>query len=194
MRSVLFGGHEPPRSRTFARWLVSAWGPVVIMLVAIAIESTHAFSSNNTSSWMRSVYEFIAGRVPDSAWAVIHHRIRKTGHFTGYGLLGLTFLRGWLLFWLQPLAGRVRAWWWTGTLLAVFCTMLVASVDELHQSFMPDRTGVVSDVLLDTAGAATMLLIFSVLAHMGGYAATAGDSARNPIDFWTDFKDTEVSV
>ena len=36
---------------------------------------------------------------------------------------------------------------------------LVASLDELHQSFMSDRTGVVSDILLDTTGAVCLILL-----------------------------------
>jgi VanZ family protein len=39
--------------------------------------------------------------------------------------------------------------------------MLVASLDEYHQSFNPERTGSVRDVILDTcAGLAVQVLLF----------------------------------
>jgi len=38
-------------------------------------------------------------------------------------------------------------------------TFLVASADEIHQCYLPNRTGTFTDVLLDCAGAATLLLI-----------------------------------
>lgn len=41
--------------------------------------------------------------------------------------------------------------------LALLGTALIASSDELHQAFLPDRTGMFSDVLLDCSGALVML-------------------------------------
>ena len=40
-----------------------------------------------------------------------------------------------------------------GLQMAICCTAIVASLDELHQTYLPDRTGVMQDVLLDTCGA-----------------------------------------
>ena len=47
-----------------------------------------------------------------------------------------------------------------GALVSLGCllgTALIASSDELHQAFLPDRTGMFSDVLLDCSGALVML-------------------------------------
>jgi VanZ family protein len=44
-------------------------------------------------------------------------------------------------------------------LLAFLGTALVASADEFHQSFLPDRTGTPWDVLLDCCGAITLQLV-----------------------------------
>ena len=41
--------------------------------------------------------------------------------------------------------------------LAILSTAIVASCDEFHQTFIPSRTGTPVDVLLDTAGATTLL-------------------------------------
>lgn len=159
-RSVLLGGRQAPITTTFASWLLFTWLPVMVMLVAIAIESTNAFSSDHTSGWLQALYQAIAGRVSAERWHEIHHYIRKTGHFTGYGLLGLAWLRAWLLFWLIPMKHRSEGVWrGYAMVMAIACTALVASLDELHQSFMADRTGVVSDVWLDTTGAVCLTLL-----------------------------------
>ncbi|SDE72327.1 VanZ family protein [Terriglobus roseus] len=166
-RPVWLGGRQAPDTKTFVSWLVRTWLPVVVMLTAIAIESTHTFSSDNTSGWLQVLYQAIAGRVSPERWHEIHHYIRKTGHFTGYGLLGLAWLRAWLLFWQIPMKHRSESVWrGFAMVMAVVCTTLVASLDELHQSFMADRTGLVSDVWLDTSGAVCFILLSFLLGKL----------------------------
>jgi len=66
--------------------------------------------------------------------------------------MGLLWLRGW---WLSlPHASFLQ-----NAGLALLGTALVASADEFHQSFLPNRTGVPSDVLLDCCGAVVLLLL-----------------------------------
>jgi VanZ family protein len=43
--------------------------------------------------------------------------------------------------------------------LALLGTSLIASLDEYHQTFLPNRTGSIWDVLLDCCGALTLQLI-----------------------------------
>ena len=162
MRPLLLGGRTVPRSKSFASWLISTWLPVVLMLAVIGRESTSMFSSDNTSPLIRAVYEAIAGHVADWQWPPILHVIRKSGHFLGYGTLGLTFLRACLIFWSSWLKHR-SVWIWRGysVAMALGCTAFVASLDEIHQSFLPDRTGIPQDVLLDTLGAVVLILFCS---------------------------------
>ncbi|MDW5267974.1 MULTISPECIES: VanZ family protein [Acidobacteriaceae] len=79
--------------------------------------------------------------------------LRKVGHFTGYGTLGLLFRRGWLASlrrrW-KGTRGGLRA---AAMALAVLSTFLVASMDEWHQAFLAGRVSSRYDVLLDTTGA-----------------------------------------
>jgi len=135
---------------------VWVWLPVVLGLTIIAIESTNTFSSENTSGWIRPVFERIFGHINDTVWAWGHHLARKSGHFGGYGFLCLTFVRAWLLMLALRPGLSVRMWRWQACLLAVESTFLVANLDEWHQTFIPSRTGLFSDVLLDTSGAAVM--------------------------------------
>ena len=134
--------------RGFKFWL-SAWWPVVAGVVVIAFESTEFMGADNTSTPMRIIFEAIFGPVSGARWEIIHHYIRKSGHFLGYGAIGLA---------------RLRAWWMTlshsrflyDALLALFGTALIASVDEFNQTFLPNRSGSPWDVLLDCCGAITL--------------------------------------
>jgi VanZ family protein len=139
------------KKRGLPEWLY-IWWPVALGILIIAIESNEFLGSDHTSGPLRAVYEAIFGQVADARWEVIHHFIRKTGHFTGYGFIGLAWL---------------RAWWFTlpnsrflqDAFLALLGTALIASCDEWHQTFLPNRTGTPWDVLLDCTGAITLQLI-----------------------------------
>jgi VanZ family protein len=50
--------------------------------------------------------------------------------------------------------------------LALLGTALVASSDEFHQTFLPNRTGSPWDVLLDCCGAITLQLVAYVLMRI----------------------------
>jgi VanZ family protein len=70
-------------------------------------------------------------------------------------LVGLTWLRAW---WLT----LPRSQFVYDALLALVGTGLVATCDEWHQSFLPNRNGSPWDVLLDCCGAITLQLIVYV--------------------------------
>ena len=148
-----------PEPRVTARWWLAAWIPVAIALCVIAIESTGTFSSENTSSWLRPVFEKAFGNWTDAGWDLFHHYLRKTGHFVGYGTVGFTFLRAWLLTRGRRGIATLLAWRTECTVLAILSTAIVASCDEVHQTFLAGRTGTPVDVLLDTSGACTLCLI-----------------------------------
>lgn len=141
-----------PRSVWF--W-VRAWLPVAIGIAVIAVESTEWLGSDNTSRPLRLLYQALFGPVSDGRWDVIHHYIRKSGHFVGYGLVGLTWLRAW---WMTLPHSRFLH----DAGLAMFGTALIASADEFHQSFLPNRTSSPWDVLLDCTGALTLQLFVYV--------------------------------
>ena len=70
--------------------------------------------------------------------------LRKAAHFFSYFFIGF--------FWVLGLRKRVNDEWLV-LLLAVLLSICYASFDELRQVFHPGRTGLMEDVLLDTAGA-----------------------------------------
>jgi VanZ family protein len=131
---------------------VSAWWPVAVGIAVIMMESTEYMGSEYTSGPLRWLFEAIFGPIGSAQWNIVHHYVRKSGHFLGYGAIGLTWL---------------RAWWMTlpdssflpDALLALLGTALVASWDEWHQTFLPNRTGSAWDMLLDCCGAITLQFV-----------------------------------
>ena len=137
--------------RSLRFWL-SAWLPVILGILVIAVESTLYFGAEYTSGPFRWIFQAIFGPVSDAHWGQIHFLIRKSGHFLGYGTLGLLWLRAW---WMTLPRSRFL----TCSTLAILGTALVASSDEFHQTFLPDRTGSPWDVLLDCCGAILLQLL-----------------------------------
>lgn len=139
------------------------WIPAILAVAVIAFESTETMSASNTSRWLLPIWIHLFGPITPQRWDTVHHYIRKTGHFTGYGLVSLCFFHGWRI--TQARAGRIgRVLWLRAASLAVLCTAIVASADEIHQTFLPGRTGRAFDVGIDTTGAITMQLL--ILAFM----------------------------
>jgi VanZ family protein len=138
-------------SRSGLRFWLSAWWPVAVGIAVISLESTKYFGADRTSHPLRVLFEALFGPVPDARWQLIHHYMPKSGHFLGYGALGLTWLRAW-----RMTLPRIRLLSDAG--LALAGTALAAGWDEWHQTFLPNRTGTPWDVVLDCCGALFMLL------------------------------------
>jgi VanZ family protein len=137
---------------------VLEWLPAALSVVMITLESTATMSAENTSEWLYPLWVRLFGAVTPAHWAEIHHLIRKTGHFVGYGTVSLAFFYGWRQTF-HHLAVRSWALWRRASVLAVLCTLLIASLDEFHQSFLPTRTSSPLDVGIDLCGAITAQLL-----------------------------------
>jgi VanZ family protein len=74
---------------------------------------------------------------------LIHAAIRKAAHLTEYAVLGLLVFRA------LDEPERPRAVLWSIAICAAY-----AALDELHQAWVPNRTGSVLDVAIDASGAA----------------------------------------
>ena len=145
---------RPGKGRGVGYWIY-VWLPVVLGIAVITLESTEWFGANHTSGPLRTIIEALFGRIPNARWEVIHHYIRKSGHFTGYGLIGLAWLRAW---WMTLPGSRFLQ----DAFLALLGTAAIASCDEWHQTFLPNRTGTPWDVLLDCTGALTLQVLVYV--------------------------------
>jgi VanZ family protein len=132
---------------------------VAIGITLILFESTTYFGSNYTTGPLRRVFQAIFGAVSDADWETLHHIIRKCGHFFGYGFIGLTWLRAWRM--TLPRSGFI-----VDSVLALAGTAAVASYDEWHQTYLPNRTGSPWDVLLDCCGAVGLMTLVYLYARL----------------------------
>jgi VanZ family protein len=148
--------------------LLRAWWPAMVWVALISIESTDLLSSEHTGALLyHLVTRFYPVNLHD--FLIFHFYLRKTGHVTGYGMLGLLLLRGW-----RHTLDPARAWLGRVTLLAWLGTVFVAAMDEWHQSYIPSRTGTWRDVVLDSvAGLVFLLIAYAWIRRSGAVGSPA---------------------
>jgi len=173
--------------------LLRNWWSVVFWLGVIRAESSDTASAANTGALL---YKVIAAVVPHVApWVVerLNEVLRKTGHFLGYAILSalvLLALRNTNRDRLRNLLPRpwgiyLRDYWraeWA--LLSILFTIVTASFDEIHQTFIPSRTGRWQDVVLDTCGA--------VVIQVGIYLLSLRASRSLKLPVGTEVKSAET--
>ena len=93
----------------------------------------------------------------------IDHPVRKTAHATEYAILGI-LLFGALYQTKEQKRRTAVLSWGIGT--------VYAATDEIHQLFVPGRSGQVSDVLLDSSGVATGVIFLLLLIGLGNRFST----------------------
>jgi VanZ family protein len=136
------------------------WLPVLIWMALIFSASADSHSYEHSSRFLEPLLRWLFPQMPQAQIGQIHHLIRKCGHLTEYAILALLLWRA-----LHQSKSNLPQWSWPkvgGTLLIVF---LYAASDEFHQSFVPTRTPLVSDVFIDTAGGAIGLLAIWLFRH-----------------------------
>jgi VanZ family protein len=144
------------------------WVAAGLWLAVIAIESTTYLSSEYTGRFLYPILHFLFG-LNWRQFVVWHHYIRKTGHFVGYFVLSVLLFRAWKATLRSPVMWTLR---WSG--IAFFMSAMVASMDEWHQTYLPSRTGAISDVVLDSSAALTaQIVIFLLLRRKSGQTIAA---------------------
>ncbi|HXG24630.1 MAG TPA: VanZ family protein [Chthonomonadales bacterium] len=135
-------------------------GPLLLWMGILFSMSTDVGSMQSTSGFIAVFVKFIA---PDLAasltpvqWEHVERVIRKAAHLFEYAVLMLLAVRA-----IQYGRPHLRT---RSVLIAFVITALFAVTDEIHQSFVPSRTALPTDVLIDITGAtiATVLLLIWV--------------------------------
>ena len=142
-----------------------AWVPVLCGVAVICMESTNKMGAVQTSIWLHQLLGMY-GQGSDRIVELLNHYLRKGGHFTGYGILGLFFARGWYSVLRRRIAGSWSSLRMRAGALGVASVFVVGGCDEIHQIFLPTRGASFHDVLLDTSGALLMNLIFLTYLSM----------------------------
>ena len=148
---------------SFAIWLTLA----LVVAVAIFIFSSQPASQSDETSMgvLRRILELLLGESTDALIRQYNHPLRKAAHFTLYAMLGFS-LTG--VFQHQRRLHKLP--------LAVTVSAAFAALDELHQHFVEGRGPQVTDVLLDTAGAAAGALVMTGVLFLIGCVLRSRES------------------
>ena len=155
---------------TAPRARVNQWVPVLLSLVFVCFTSTSFMGGSHTQVLVDNVWRAVLGTWHRNITATVNEVIRKVGHFFGYGMIGLLFRNAWhssirahlVAINYRRLGSRLlgRRLMLSASGLSVLCTFVVGCLDEWHQKYLPGRVSSFRDVLLDTAGALVLNLVF----------------------------------
>ena len=140
---------DPLVNRVYKHWL-----PVILWMGVISFMSTDVGSAEHTSRILEPVVHWIKPSATPEEFDLVHLLVRKAAHLSEYAVLGLLTFRALRL----SQSPRSRRWpTWKVGLMALGIAACYAATDEYHQSFVAGRTPAVTDVFIDTCGAAIAL-------------------------------------
>ncbi len=123
-------------------------GPPLAWMAVITGFSTALFSAEHTGQVLLPVLHWLLPAASAAFLDLLHAGIRKSAHLFEYGVLALL--------WYRALAGSSRRHL-RAAALVLLIAVAFASVDEVHQIFVPGRTPALTDVGWDGTGAAAAL-------------------------------------
>jgi len=137
------------------RLLLIYWLPVLVMMGIISYSSTDQFSSEHTQGALERLLHWLIPGLTEQTLLYTNLVIRKLSHFFAYALLALLLFRAFRAD--SPMRWRSA---WAAYSLAVCIAW--AMLDELHQAFTYTRHSALGDVLLDSVGGLSMLIILGL--------------------------------
>lgn len=140
---------------TFAKFIPM----IAVMAIIFLFSAMQGDESSETSVFFLKalaglVKEISHHGISDRALGTLHFLIRKAAHFTEYAVLGMT-----AVFALRDFLKKC----WQLICVPEIISFLYACTDEIHQRLVPGRYGTFSDVLIDSCGAVTGILIFLLI-------------------------------
>ena len=136
------------------------YGPVMIWVSIILLLGSNPGSMSETSRFIGPLLHFLFPNSPEATIALIHGYIRKSAHFFEYAVLAVLTARALA----QSSVATLKRYSYA---LALILVLIVASIDEFHQSYETSRTSSPYDVLIDvTGGAAALLILYSATVLM----------------------------
>ncbi|MGI6514711.1 MAG: VanZ family protein [Syntrophomonadaceae bacterium] len=137
---------------------IAAWIPVILwMMLIFFLSAQSAAESSGLSSKVTELMLGLINKVVPAFssglvdYAYLNHVVRKLAHFLLYLVLGLLSARALRK---NGITGGKQL-----VLAVIFCA-LYAVTDELHQMFVPGRSGQISDVVLDTMGGLAGVILY----------------------------------
>ena len=147
-----------PKLKTFIKY----WLPVGLWMILIFSASGDGQSYQHSSKLFIPLLHWLFPWMSQALIENLHYLVRKCAHLSEYAILALLLWRAIR----QPKKNDPRPWRWPEAGLALAIVFLYSASDELHQVFVPSRTGLVSDVFIDTIGGAAGLLLLWLLGKV----------------------------
>lgn len=132
----------------FFWWLTTfSWAMVIFWM------STRTFNKDWSEGLLFKLLEALQIQLSIPWMKIIHAASRKLAHLTEYAILSFLIY--------QSLNSRTRGWSARYAVWAILGAAFYSLFDELHQSFVPERTPAFVDCLIDTTGAVmAMALVY----------------------------------
>ncbi len=130
------------------RKILGYWAPVIAWVALIFFFSTDTFGPTEgglTHRFTRAILLTFSPDLSPQTIETVHNLIRKLAHVVEYGVLVLLLYRAVRQDSLEP-----RHWRWA--LPSLLLALLIAGLDEFHQSHTSMRTGSIRDLGLDSVG------------------------------------------
>lgn len=121
---------------------------ICIMILIFMFSSENGQDSSETSGFIVTLLS-ILGNIEN-----LEFFVRKAAHFSIYGFLGISIFKSLQAYHIHSSKAII--------LSLLFCFIYACS-DELHQSFVPERSAQFSDVLLDTSGSFIFMIITNLI-------------------------------
>ena len=124
-------------------WAAVLWMAVIFIFSADEGSGERSFLIVRFIEWLCGALHL--GVPSDKDMLVIHILLRKLAHMTEFGVLCFLWRKGGLRLW-----------------QAAAVSLLYAVSDEWHQSFVPNRCGCTSDVIIDGSGVLIAVLLIKL--------------------------------
>ncbi|MDE5414019.1 VanZ family protein [Alkalihalobacterium chitinilyticum] len=142
-----------------AKWF--SWTAVIAWMALIFYLSHQpaTVSSELSSEVTEVIIEIIETVAPNTQFEFgnLNHLVRKNAHFFAYLVLGLLTINA---------LRRSGSTGYRSIGVALVICILYAITDEVHQLFIPGRSGEVRDVLIDTAGASVGIGLYWLFSRL----------------------------
>ncbi|HEY1402983.1 MAG TPA: VanZ family protein, partial [Pyrinomonadaceae bacterium] len=155
------GGGDATLASSSWRGRFRRYAPLVGWIGFIFFASTGAMSASNTSRIIGPLFKWLIPGITEAQLLGVHFAVRKSAHFTEYAVLALLAARAFI----PSTRARLRRGWFIAALALI---VLVALLDEYNQSLNVARTGTLWDSMIDIAGGATALVLFSLWRRRRG--------------------------
>jgi VanZ family protein len=148
---------EAVEQKAHKRGLSRLWryGPLLVWMAFIFFASTAQLSASNTSRIIGPLLLWLFPAISEETLAFVHFIVRKMAHLTEYAILGWLAARAFLT---SSHQGLRRRWFLSAWLLVI----IYALSDELHQRFVPARTGSIYDSMIDITGGLIALAVVAL--------------------------------